>query len=160
MAAYYAELIGFVIFIAIVVRKVAPAVQKMLDRRRDTIRSTIDGAAQMLKGAEDELEHRKALLEEARREAEVIRERAAATAEQLRTDGHVRAQQEYERLVEAAADEISRERQRALDEVSHEIGRIVVDAAERVVRAEVDASRQRALVDQVIAAASTSGALR
>lgn len=154
MGAYYAELVGFVVFIAIILWKVVPAAQRMLDRRREAIRSTIDGAAVMLKAAEEELERRKALLEEARREAEVIRERAVATAAQLLADGHVRAAQEYDRLVEAAGGEIERERQRAREEVSRQIGAIVVDAAERVVRAEIDAARQRALVDEVISAAS------
>jgi F-type H+-transporting ATPase subunit b len=159
VAGYYGELVGFVLFVGLILWKVAPPLLRLLDKRRDTIRSTIEGAAAMLQAAEEELEHRKALLEEAEAEAVVIRERAAATAAQLRADGHERAEEEYARLVAAADDEIGRERQRALGEVSQEVGRIVVDAAERVVRAELDAASQRSLVDQVIEAAVTSGAL-
>jgi F-type H+-transporting ATPase subunit b len=144
VSAFYAELVGFVIFIGIIVWKVVPAIQRILDRRRDTIRSAIEGAAATLKAAEDELARRKALLEEARSEAVAILAQADATAAQIRVDGRQRAEQEYQRLEEVAA----------------EIGAIVVEAAEQVVRAELDAARQRALVDEVIAAAQSAGAVR
>jgi F-type H+-transporting ATPase subunit b len=160
VSAFYAELVGFVIFIGIIVWKVVPAIQRILDRRRDTIRSAIEGAAATLKAAEDELARRKALLEEARSEAVAILAQADATAAQIRVDGRQRAEQEYQRLVGVAAAEIERERERAREEVAAEIGAIVVEAAEQVVRAELDAARQRALVDEVIAAAQSAGAVR
>jgi F-type H+-transporting ATPase subunit b len=160
VAAFYAELIGFVIFIGIIAWKVVPAVQRILDRRRETIRSAIDGAAATLKAAEDELARRKALLDEARSEAVAILDQAEATSAQIREDGRQRAEQEYQRLVGLAAAEIERERERAREEVAAEIGAIVIEAAEQVVRAELDTARQRSLVDEVIAAAQSAGAVR
>jgi F-type H+-transporting ATPase subunit b len=160
MSAWYAELVGFVIFIGIILWKIVPVVQRMLDRRRDTIRSAIDSAAGTLAAAEEELKRRTTMLEEARSESEAILAQADATAAQLRDDGRRRADQEYERILAAARAEVEQERQRARDEVAAEVGEIVVRAAEQVVRAELDEARQRALVDQVIAAAQANGAVR
>ncbi len=160
MSAYLAELVGFAIFIGLIIWKVLPAVQRLLDRRRDTIRSAIDGAAAALKVAEEELARRKALLEEARVEATAIVAQGEQTSAQLREDGRVRAEEDYQRTIRDARAEIEREAQRARDEVTQEVGEIVLAAAEKVVRAEVDPARQSALVDQVIAAAQSTGAAR
>ena len=157
MAAYIAELIGFVLFLAIIAWKVAPAIQRVLDRRRDTIRSSIEGAEAAVSAAEQELARRQALLEEAKVEAAAIVAQAESTAAQLREDGLARAQQDYERTVREAQAEIERETQRVRNEVALEVGAIVLAAAERVVRAEIDPARQNALVDQVINAARTTG---
>ena len=160
MAAYYAELIGFALFIGIIVWKIVPVIQRLLDRRRDVIRSSIEGAAATLAAAEEELKRRQALLEEAHSEAVAIGEQAAATAQRLREDGRRRADQEFERIIAAAHAEIDQERQRARNDVSVEIGGIVVHAAERVVRAELDGARQAALVDEVIRAAQAAEVVR
>ena len=160
MSAYLAELVGFVLFIGLIAWKVAPAIQRPLDRRREAIRSSIDGAEAALRAADEELARPQALLEEARAEAVAIVAQAEGTAAQLREGGRVRAQQDHERTLRDAQAEIERETQRARDEGAEEIGAIVVVAAEQVVLAELDPARQHALVDQVIAAAQTAGATR
>jgi F-type H+-transporting ATPase subunit b len=160
VAAYFAELVGFAIFIGLIVWKVAPAVQRVLDRRRETIRSAIDGAEAVRKAAGEELERRKVLLEEARVEAAAILSQAEETAAQLREDGRAHARQDYERTIREAQAEIESETQRAREDVTREVGEIVLAAAEKVVRAELDPARQHALVDQVIAAARSTGAAR
>ncbi len=156
MSGFYAELVGFVLFVAIIARYIWPLVKRMLDRRRQAIGAAIDGAEATRKAAEQELARRRALLDEAHEEAAAILAQATTTATQLRADGHERGEQEYERLVQDARVSIDLDRQRARDEVAVEIGAIVMDAAERVVRAELDAARQRALVAEVIAAAEGS----
>jgi F-type H+-transporting ATPase subunit b len=160
MAGYYAELVGFAIFIGLIIWKIVPLVRPLLDRRRETIRASIDGAEAALRGAETELERRKALLDEARVEARTIVENAESAAAQLREDGRARAEADYERTVRDAHAEIERETQLARDEVAREVGEIALAAAERVVRAEIDPARQHALVDQVIAAAQSTGTVR
>jgi F-type H+-transporting ATPase subunit b len=154
--SYIAELIGFVIFIGLIGWKIVPRVMPLVDRRRETIRSSIDGARSARESAEQVREGRLQLLEEARREAATILEQAKQTAVQIVADGESRAAEEYERLVRDARAEVDVARQRARDEVSAEIVGIVIGAAEEVVRAEIDESRQRSLVGEVIAAAEAS----
>jgi F-type H+-transporting ATPase subunit b len=156
MSAFIAELIGFVLFIGLIRWKITPRVGPLLDRRRETIRASIDGAASIRSSAEAEAERRKELLVEAHTEADAILEQARATANEIEEEGRRKAAEDYERLLNDARAEVELERQRARDEVAAEIGSVVVNAAEKVVRAEIDAKLQSALVGEVIAAAESS----
>jgi F-type H+-transporting ATPase subunit b len=153
VSAFYAELIGFVIFIGLIAWQIVPRVLPLLDRRRDAIRSSIEGAVSIREAAERERDRRLQMLDEARREADAIIEQARGTAAEIGEDGHRRAVEEHERLVRDAQAEIELQRRRAREEMAAAIGVIVVDAAEQVVLAEVDASLQHSLVTDVIEAA-------
>jgi F-type H+-transporting ATPase subunit b len=153
VSAFYAELIGFAIFIGLIVWQIVPRVVPVLDRRRETIRSSIEGAVSIREAAEHERDRRLQLLAEARNEAAAIVAQARATATEIAEDGHRRAAEEHERLVHDAQIEIELQRHRGREEMAAAIGAIVVDAAEKVVLAEIDADLQRSLVADVIEAA-------
>ncbi len=156
--AYLAEIIGFLLVIAVIVWKIAPPLRRLMNQRQQSIESSIRGAAEVRETAQQELQRRLQLLDEARREAQLIAERAGETAEQIRQDGSRRGEEERRRVADAAEAEIALRRARAVEEIAAMAGEIVVDAAERLVRGEVDAPRQRSLVEETIAAAESTGA--
>lgn len=151
---YIAELVAFVIMLAIVVRYIWPLLRRRMEGRLESIRSSIDSASAARTTAEAELDHRREMLGEAHVEAEAILAQARETAAAISADGRRRAEQERERFVASAEAEIELESQQARDDVATEIGAIVIEAAELVVRAELDEARQRTLIDEVIAAAA------
>jgi F-type H+-transporting ATPase subunit b len=157
---YFAELVAFVLLLVIIVRwkRIWPALRGLMDKRRETIKASIDSATAAREAAEAELARRQELLDEARAQAVTIVEKSRETAAQVAAEGERRGAEEYQRLVDGAETEIAVERSRARDEVATLVGAVVVDAAERVVRAELDAARQRALLDEVIAVAERDGA--
>jgi F-type H+-transporting ATPase subunit b len=157
---YFAELLAFVILLVIIFRwkRIWPALRGLMDKRRETIKASIESATAAREAAEAELARRKELLEEARAQAVTIVSKAHETAGKLTSEGQRRGEEEYRRLVDSAEAEIAVERSRARDEVTALTGAVVVEAAERVVRAELDAARQRELLDEVIAVAERDGA--
>lgn len=158
MTAFVAELVGFALFIGIIGWKIVPRILPLLDRRRDAIRSSIEGAVSIREAAEKERDRRRQLLTEARDEATTIVAQARVTAAEISAEGRRRAAEERARLVRDAEVEVETQRQRAREEVAAAIGSIVVDAAEQVVVAEVDADLQHSLVADVISAAGRATA--
>jgi F-type H+-transporting ATPase subunit b len=157
---YFAELLAFAILLVIILRwkRIWPALRGLMDKRRETIKASIESASAAREAAETELARRKELLEEARLQSERILVTARETAAQLTAEGERRGEEEYQRLVDGAQAEIAVERARARDELTALTGALVVEAAERVVRAELDSARQHALLDEVIAVAEQDGA--
>lgn len=151
------ELITFLIVLYVFARKILPYLRKAMNEREAQIRNTIQAAEDARREAAKAVEQRKESLEAARQEARQIVDQANETAEQLRDEGRAKGQEEYERLVQAARAEIELERQRARDEVMSDVGALVLRAAERVIGAGLDDDRHRALVDEAIAAAQSSG---
>lgn len=158
MAAYLAEVVGFLLLLAFVWRYVAPPLRRAMDRREASISNAIASAAAARADAEAERARREELLEAARAEAEAIRAQAQASAEHIRAEGTRAGLEERDRVVAAAAAQIALERARARDEVARAIGDLVVELAAEVVAAELDAERQRRLVEEAILAAEGAAA--
>ncbi|HLI43796.1 MAG TPA: F0F1 ATP synthase subunit B [Acidimicrobiales bacterium] len=151
------EWIAFVAVLAFFARVILPPLRRAMNEREASIRSNIQAAEDARREAAQLVEQRREALEAARNEARQIVDQANEVAEQLKEEGRQRGQAEYERLVQAARSEIELERQRARDEVMGEVGELVLRAAERVIGSGLDGERHRALVDEAIAAAQSSG---
>jgi ATP synthase F0 subunit b len=156
MSAYIAELIGFAIFIGLIWWQIVPRVVPLIDRRRDGIRASIEGAASIREAAENERDRRKQMLEEANTEGAAIIEQAREAAARVAADARSKAAEDETRIRHDAGVEIELRAQRAREEVAAEMGVIVVAAAEQVVLAEIDGALQRRLVNEVIAAAEVA----
>jgi F-type H+-transporting ATPase subunit b len=123
-----------------------PQIAAALDERERKITDTIAAAAARLDGANRVLvEHEaklsatagevRAMLEEARRDAD-------HTRRQIETDGHKAAKDELDRAVR----EIGRARDAAIQELAVTSANVAVDLARGVVRAEISADRQKQIV--------------
>lgn len=151
------ELIAFLLVLGFIAKWVLPPLRKAMAAREAQIRGAIEAAEDARREAAETVARRREALEAARAEARQIVDQANEMADQLREEGRRRGQEEYERLMSAARSEIELERQRARDEVMSDLGDLVLRAAERVIGSGLDDSRHRALVDEAIAAARTSG---
>jgi len=150
VAAYLAEVFGFLLLIGFIYRYVRPPLKKLMSNQAESIRSSLSNADAAVQSGQRMLTEARAALESAHSEVVAIIGRAHETSAQLRLEGERRGREEYERIVTSAAAEAEFERQRTLAEVTREIGAIVMAATERVVAAEIDASLQRAFISETI----------
>jgi len=155
------ELLAFLIVLFVIGKYVLPPLNAALKERQAKVRAELAAADEARAAATAEEERRRAVLEEARERAKHIVEQANRTAEQVRTDAEVQAQQEHDRIVGSATREISLARQLAVEQAATRMGEVVLDVVERVIGREVDATAHRDLVDEGIAAVTVeSGAGR
>jgi F-type H+-transporting ATPase subunit b len=154
-------LLAFIIVLGVIGKKVLPILNKALTERQEQIRGELEAADKAKADAEEADVERRAELEKARVQARDIVAQANTTADQKVLDAEARAQEAYDRIVQAADAEVAVARQAAVEEVSARVGEIVLAAAERVIGREIQASDHRELIDEAIAAVraeSTTGA--
>ena len=115
---FIAELIAFLVILAIIAKWILPPLNKAMQARQEEIRSSLEAAEEAKTEAEETRAQRQGIIEEARQQAREIVAQANRAADQVRAEGQERGQQEYDRMVASAAAEIALARQRALDEIT------------------------------------------
>jgi F-type H+-transporting ATPase subunit b len=154
-------LLAFIIVLGVIGKKVLPILNKVLTERQEQIRGELEAADKAKADAEEADVERRSELEKARVQARDIVAQANTTADQKLLDAEARAQEAYDRIVQAADAEVAVARQAAVEEVSARVGEIVLAAAERVIGREIQASDHQELINEAIAAVraeSTTGA--
>jgi F-type H+-transporting ATPase subunit b len=146
------EIVIFLFVLWFIGRKVLPILTKQMAARQELISESLQAAESARQEADETRAQRQQILDEARQQAREIVAGANRTADQVRSDGQERGQQEYDRLVGSAEAEISLARQRALDEITTRVGALVLQVARQVIEREIDAQRHRGLIDEAVAA--------
>src|SRR5215467_4037667 len=150
-ASFVAEVIAFILMIAILGRWVYPRVMEAAEGRQRLISEQLAAAERSRQEAEQRLKDAEASLQEARGQSAEIIENAGRSGDQLRAELRARAQEEAQRIAESARRDIEAERQKAIDSVRSQVADLVVAATEKVVGEALDEPRHRTLIDQAIA---------
>jgi F-type H+-transporting ATPase subunit b len=149
---FIAELLAFLIILAVLSRYVLPPVRKAMTERQDLIRGQLEEgqrASERLKQAE--ADYRKAI-EEARSTAASIRDQARADAAGIREEILERAAQERDRVIESGREQLASERQTLIRELRAELGNLAVELASRILGESLaEEARQRGTVDRFLA---------
>lgn len=142
--------LNFIIFALIAYRVVLMPVGARLEARRERIEQGLRDADAARRDREAAADQRQALVNEARREASEIVQRAQKVADEERAKGVAETQAEIERLRERALAEIDLERKRALADVRSQVADLALLAAGKVVGETMSAERERRLVDDFL----------
>jgi F-type H+-transporting ATPase subunit b len=150
-ATFIAELVAFVIILAVLWRYVVPPLQKAMRERQDTIRRQLEEsqrAKEQLASAEEE--HRRTLAE-ARAEATQIREDAKRESQKIIDETKAKAQAEVDRIQQRGEEQLASQRRQVISELRVEIGQMAVQLAGRVVGESLeDDARRRGTVDRFL----------
>lgn len=142
--------VAFIIFFLIFGRMMWRSVTKVLDKRAETIRAELDGAARLRAEAEVLLAEANQQRIQATKDAEAMlaraHEEAIRVADQARTDAAAAATRR-ERM---AMDRIGAAEKAAVTEVRLAAADIAARAAERVIAQSLDAEKDGPLIDRAI----------
>jgi F-type H+-transporting ATPase subunit b len=147
----------FVLFFFLVREFALAGLQKTLAERRERIELGLKDAEQARSDRESAEQERLAALQEARREANEIINRAQKVAAETREQDIAATREELTRLKERAAAEIEGEKQRAIAELRGEVTDLALAAAGRVVGDSMTSDRQRKLVADFLADPAAGG---
>ena len=125
-------------------------IQKMIDDRREQIRRSIEEADNARKEARELLEEHKALMQEARGQAEQIIAEARKTRESMELRMREETEAERQRRLEETRREIAAETARALEQIRAEVADLTLEATSIVVGKKLDSDRDRELISQAI----------
>lgn len=141
-----------IIIIGVVVYKwVLPTFMAILDERAAKIEGGIEQAAAAQAQADAALAEYNAQLREARAEAASIREAARAEGAVIVTDARTKANDEADRIADAAKRQIEAERVQAAHALKQDVGRLATELAGKIVGESLDdVARQSRVVDRFL----------
>jgi F-type H+-transporting ATPase subunit b len=148
--------IAFFILFAFMYKWALPRINQVLEARRDKIQGDLEKAEQTKTEADKMLADYRQSLAGAKEESNRIIEETRKTADSMRKDLQVKAEEEAQQIVARAQDEIRAERDRVFQELKAQLGEWSVLIAERVVGESLDRDRQLRLVDEFIDELTTS----
>lgn len=153
--------VAFVI-IAIAVQRFAwPKFMTILDERTEKIEAGLEAAARAREEIELEREKMRAQIDDARREAAQIREKAQGNAAGIIAQAQKEAQHEAARITEAAQRQIAAERHSASQSLKAEVGGLATSLAERIVGEQVlDPRVSQSVVDRFLGELEASSATK
>ena len=152
-ATFIAELIAFLLILAIIGRYILPPVQKIIRERQAMIAKQVEDSEQARKKLQEAEEQYKHALTEAREEAQQIREHARAEAQRTVEELREKAQQESARIVTRGEELLANQRGAVIRELRAEIGTLAVELSEKIVDQHLaDDAQVTATVDAFIAA--------
>jgi F-type H+-transporting ATPase subunit b len=152
-ATFIAELVTFLLILAVIGRYILPYIQKAMRERQEMIRKQVEDSEEAkTKLAEAEKAYQNAL-SEARTEAAQIRENARAEAQRTVEELRTQAQEEQARIIARGEEQLASQRSAIVRELRAEIGTLAVELSEKIVSQRLaDEAQVSATVDAFVAA--------
>lgn len=149
-ATLIAQIINFLILVAILAKFAYKPLMKALADRKAHIAASIEAAEKDKLSAQNLKQQYEEQLVHARFEAQAIVDKATKLAEQTREEIIADAKAEQARILKAAQEEIVREREQALAEVRAEVVSISLAAASKIIGQNLDVNANAKLVSDFI----------
>ena len=125
-------------------------IQQQIDARRKRIREAIEEAEHARAEARQLLEEHRALRANARGEAEAILAEARRVGDSMRERVREETEEDRQRRLEETRRQIEAETARALEQIRGEVADLALVAAEKVTRRSLDDAAHRTLIDDAI----------
>jgi F-type H+-transporting ATPase subunit b len=143
-------LVAFGITLLVLKRYAFGPIQKVIDDRRERIRRAIEEADNARDEARKLLEEHRALIGQARHDAEDILAEARRVAEAQRVRVREETEADRQRRLEETRRQIEAETRRAIDQIRSEVADLTLLATEKVVGKALDQADQRRLIQEAI----------
>jgi F-type H+-transporting ATPase subunit b len=143
-------LVSFGITLWVLKRYAFGPIQKLIDDRRDRIRHSIEEADRARDLSRDLLEEHRALVGEAKGEAEEILSEARRVAESQRERVRVETEDDRQRRLEETRRQIDQATAQAIGQIRDEVGKLSMLAAEKVTRKTLTEDDQRRLIEEAL----------
>ncbi len=142
--------IAFIIVFSLLAWKAWPAISAGLKARQDKIGEDLDKAEAARVEAETSLEDYKRQLADARNDASQIIEEARMQAESVRQERIAAVETEISELRARAAEDIRLASERAMGDLQSKVAELSIELAEKVVERNLDRQTQTALIESYI----------
>ena len=144
-------IVSFVITLYILKRYAFGPIQKLIDDRRERIRQSVEEADRVRDEARGLLEEHKALLGQARSDAEGILAEARRIADAQQARMREETEVDRKRRLEETERQIQQATVQALAEIRLEVANQALLAAEKITRGALTDADQKRLIDEALA---------
>jgi F-type H+-transporting ATPase subunit b len=152
-----AQLVAFIIFVAVFWKYALGPLTNMIDERRTRIEESMQAAERMQKELAATQARNEEILGEARRDAQKLLAAARENADQTVARAKEQAGIEAARVAEQERAAIAAEREQSWQQLRQEVADLAISAATKIVRKELDHGQQQKLIEETLAEASSEG---
>lgn len=153
-AAYISQAVwsiaSFLIVLAILMKKMFPAIIQSMDKRAGEIRDALAAAEKAKAEAQEMMARHEASLEKARKESAAIVEEGKADAVRLKDSILAGAKKDSEEMVARARREIEQAKVSAMDELTRRSIQLSLELSSRLIRKNLSADEQQGLIQETI----------
>ena len=140
-------IVTFILLLVLLKKFAWKPLLEALQRREETVRSSIERAEQAKIEAERLLDENRKQLERAGQEGQRILNENRALAEKLKDEIVEKANQQSRRMVDQAKQEIERDKEAALIQLRDEVAGLAIQAAGKILDETLDDDKHRKIVD-------------
>ena len=144
-------LVAFVATLIVLKKYAFGPVQSYIDARRDRIRQAIEEADRAREEARSLLEEHRALIGQAKRDAEQILGEARKVADSQSERMRRELDDDRQRRLDETLRQIDQAKVQALGELKREVGALAALAAEKITRKTLTDADQKRLIDEALA---------
>ncbi|WP_338471038.1 F0F1 ATP synthase subunit B [Niallia sp. XMNu-256] len=144
------QLIMFIVLLALIKKFAWGPLMGMMKQREEFVANEIENAEKSRKEAADLLDQQRALLKEARGEAQGLIENAKKQAEVQREEIITAARSEAGRLKESAKLEIEQQKEQAVAAIKEQVTSLSVLIASKVIEKELNEKEQTKFINNYI----------
>ena len=144
-------LVSFAFTLWVLKRYAFGPIQKLIDERRERIRQSVEEADRVREEARSLLEEHKALIGQAKTEAEGILGEARKIADAQRERMREETEDDRKRRLEETERQIAQATTQALTQIREQVAILSLEAAQRVTRNALDDKDQQKLIDEALA---------
>lgn len=141
-----AQIINFLILLAILYRFLYRPLLKMLSDRTKKIEKGIKDAQDAQIKLAEITEKEKAVLGEAKKEAQNIIMQAEKTANEQKEDTKIKAKSEVESIIKEAKLQIASEKTNMINEAKKEVAELAISIAEKILKEKIDRKKDQQLI--------------
>lgn len=145
-----AQLINFVILLWVLYKFAYGPVLKMLDERTKKIEKGLKDAEDSHKKLAEISEKEKAVLVEARKQAQEIIKKAEESAVASATEISASAKNQADKMLETAKKQIEQEKEKILTEIKSEVADMVVLATEKILNKKIDQESDKTIIEEAL----------
>ena len=144
-------IIAFAITFWVLKRYAFGPIQKLIDDRRERIRQSVEEADRVRDEARALLEEHKALIGQARSDAENILAEARRIADSQREQMRVETEEERQRRLAETERQLDQAKVQIFNELREEVAKLSLEAAEKITRKSLTTADQQRLIDEALA---------
>lgn len=128
-----AEIVGFILVLAVLYRFVLPLVKTMVAKRQDTVQQQVDDAEEATRKLDAAQQRFESAVAEAHTESARIRDDSRAEAARIREELKEQAEREIERIKQRGEEQLAAQRDQVVRQLRAELGGLSMQLAEQVV---------------------------
>ena len=155
LATFVGQLVSFLILLGLLTFVGYKPIRKMLDQRSEKIRESMEQA----EATRQEYENAKVAFQEqikkGREEGQAIIAQATQTGNRLKEEAREEARKEAQVIVERARVELQHERDQIVDDLRREFVDTAILAAGKVISETLDKKKHRELIEEVLQESAT-----